>query len=57
MITYARVIANVIQEIFVPLTGFTLEESFTPEVAAMFQIVPDNVKVGWILKNEKWVKP
>lgn len=57
MTTYARVINDVVQEIFVPLPDFTLEESFTPEVAAMFQEVPDNVKVGWKLKNGKWVKP
>lgn len=57
MTTYARAINGVIQEIFVPLSGFTLEESFTPEVAAMFQIVPDNVKAGWVWKNGKWNKP
>lgn len=57
MAIYARIINNIVQEIFVPLPGFTLEESFTPEVAAMFQEVPDNVKVGWIWKNGKWVKP
>lgn len=57
MTTYARVIENVAVEVFVPLPGYTLEESFTPEVAAMFQEVPDNVKVGWIYKSGKWVKP
>lgn len=57
MTTYARVINNVVQEVFVPLPGFTLEESFTQEVAAMFQEVPDNVKAGWIFKNGKFVKP
>lgn len=57
MTTYARVINNEVVEIFIPLPGFTLEESFTPEVAALFQEVPNGVKVGWIFKNGKWVKP
>lgn len=57
MTTYARVIGNVIQEVFVPLPGFTIEESFTPEVAAMFQVVPDSVKAGYYWDGSKWNKP
>ena len=57
MATYARIVDDVIQEIFVPLAEFTLEESFTSEVAAMFQVVPDNVKAGYYWDGKKWNKP
>ena len=57
MTTYARVIDNVIQEAFVPLPKFTMEQSFTAEVAAMFQIVPDGVKAGYYWDGKNWNKP
>lgn len=57
MTTYARVIDDVIQEVFVPLPKFTIEQSFTAEVASMFQVVPDHVKAGYYLDGSKWNKP
>lgn len=54
---YARIIGNTVGEVFVPLEGFTIEDSFTPEVVAMFEQVPDEVEVGWIkLPNGTIVK-
>lgn len=44
---YARIINNVVIETFVPQAGFTIEESFTAEVVAMFEVIPEEVDVGW----------
>jgi hypothetical protein len=44
---YARIINNVVSDTFVPQTGFTIEESFTPEVVAMYEIIPEEVDAGW----------
>jgi len=40
---YARIIDNVAIETFVPQEGFTIEESFHPDVASLFVAVPDDV--------------
>lgn len=32
---------------FVPQQGFTIEESFTAEVVAMYVVVPEEVEAGW----------
>ena len=44
----ARVSNNIVQEIFTPFGGFQLADCFVPEVAALFEDVPDNVEQGWI---------
>ena len=54
---YARIIDNTVGEVFVPLEGFTIEDSFTPQVVALFEPVSDEVEVGWIrLPNGTIVK-
>lgn len=45
---YARIIENSVQEIFVPQNGFTIEESFHPDVVKLFEEISDDVQLGWI---------
>lgn len=40
---YARIFENVALEIFTPQEGFTLADSFHPDIAAQFEEVPDEV--------------
>ena len=40
---YARIIDNVAIETFVPQEGFTIQESFHPDIASQFVEVPDEV--------------
>lgn len=52
---YARIVNDVATEIFEPLVGFTLEESWYPDVAILFTEVPDDVTVNSIVdKKGKW---
>lgn len=46
---YGKIIKDFVDDTFVPQTGFTIEESFAPEVVAMYQIIPDEVKTSWKL--------
>jgi hypothetical protein len=48
---YARIIDNVAIEVFKPQEGFTLAESFHPDIAALFSEVPDAVTAN-SAKNE-----
>lgn len=45
---YARIVNNIVQEIFTPPVGVLIEECFCPEVVAMFVQVPDEVQQNWI---------
>jgi hypothetical protein len=48
---YPRIIDNVAVETFVPQEGFTLSESFHPDIAKLFTEVPDEVTAN-STKNE-----
>jgi hypothetical protein len=48
---YARIINGYVEEIFVPMQGHTIEESFTSEVVNMFEQCPEEVLAGWT-KNQ-----
>ena len=50
---YARIIDNVAAEV----VSFDPILNFTPEVAAMFSAVPEDVCQGWLLEGETWVAP
>jgi hypothetical protein len=54
MTTYARIQNNVAVEVFVPHEGFTLLECFHPDVAAIFNEVPDSVTVGSTVEDGVW---
>lgn len=46
---YARLSSdNVVIEVFTPPPPFTIEECFTPEIAAQFEPCPDEVEQNWI---------
>ena len=45
---YARVLDSIVQEVFVPPAGLTIEDCFTPEVVALFEPCPDEVEQNWI---------
>jgi len=50
---YARFsIGNTVIEVFIPPTGFSIEECFTPEIVAQFEPVPDNVEQNWIRQED-----
>lgn len=45
---YARVFDSIVQEVFTPPPGLTIEQCFTPEVAALFETCPEEVQQNWI---------
>lgn len=50
---YARISTeNTVIEVFTPPTGFTIEECFTPEIVAQFELVPDEVEQNWIKQED-----
>ena len=55
---YGRMFGNIVGEIFVPLDGVDISECFTPEVASLFTLVPEEVDVGWLkLPDASFVAP
>ena len=55
---YARLDVNfVIIETFIPQPGFTLEDSFVPEIAAQFVVVPEDAENGDTWKDGVLTKP
>lgn len=52
---YARIENGVAVELFAPQEGFTLEDSWHPEIAALFAEVPANVTAGSAIDAKgKW---
>jgi hypothetical protein len=49
---YARIIDNIVQDTFVPQPGFTIEESFHADVAALYVAVSDEVDHLWKRHND-----
>lgn len=49
---YARVVNSVVQEVFTPPEGFTLQECFTAEVVAQFLPCPEDVQGCWVLQPD-----
>jgi len=45
---YARVLDSIVQEVFIPPAGLTIEDCFTPEVVALFESCPNEVEQNWI---------
>jgi hypothetical protein len=48
---YARIVNDTVIETFVPHSGATIEECFTPDLVAQFIICPDEVEPRWIHKD------
>lgn len=49
---YARVVGGVVVEIVQPVPGFTINETFVPEIVATLVPLPDVVEVGWTLQSD-----
>lgn len=50
---YARISSdNIVIEVFTPQTGFTLAESFHPDFAELFELVPEYVEPNWIKQTD-----
>lgn len=49
---YARIEDNIVQEIIVPHSGFTIDQMFHPDIVAILVTVPDEVDVGWIKQED-----
>lgn len=45
---YARIINNLVIEIFTPPANVPIEECFTPEIVAQFEPVPQEVEQNWV---------
>lgn len=59
MATYARVVDNMVYEIFVEFGGFSIDECFHPILRAMFQEVPEGTVVNsvWDEQSQTWKLP
>jgi len=49
---YARVLDSVVQEVFTPPTGMTIEDCFTPQVVVLFEPCPDEVEQNWVKESD-----
>jgi len=49
---YARVLDSVVQEVFTPPAGLTIEDCFTPQVVVLFEPCPDEVEQNWIKESD-----
>lgn len=49
---YARVINNIVIEVFTPPSGVAIEECFTPEIVAQFEPCPEYVEQNWIKQED-----
>ena len=54
---YARIINNKVWETFVPHSGATIDECFTPELVAQFILCPDEVENTWTYENGEFIAP
>lgn len=45
---YARVIDSIVQETFVPPSGFEIGDCFHPDLCAQFEQVGDEVQQGYV---------
>lgn len=57
MTKMARIIDGRVDEIIVPVEGFTIEECFHPDVLAQYTPVPDAAQPGWVLTEDGVVDP
>jgi len=53
----ARIIDGRVDEIIVPVDGFTIEECFHPDVLAQYFPVADDVQPGWVVTEDGIVDP
>jgi hypothetical protein len=44
---YAKIVNSTVDDLFVPQSGFTIENSLHPDVACLYEAVSDEVDIGW----------
>jgi hypothetical protein len=54
---YARIVNNEVFETFVPHSGGTIENYFTPELVAQFIECPEEVDTTWTYLNGEFIPP
>lgn len=54
---YARIVNNKVIEVFVPHSGATIEECFTPELVAQFTSCPEDVQANWEYSDGRFLAP
>ncbi len=54
---YARVLDDVVQEVFIEPEGFTIDECFTPQVVVLFEPCADDVETGWVRVDRVLIAP
>lgn len=54
---YARIVGNKVWETFVPHSGATIQECFTPDIVAQFISCPDEVENTWTYENGSFIQP
>lgn len=54
---YAKVINNTVVEVYEPLEGFTIDQCFTPEVAAQFVECPTATEQHWTCIEGVFTEP
>ena len=48
----ARIQNNIVAEILVPISGFTLDQCFHPSIIATCEQIEDEVQVGWVKQED-----
>jgi len=56
-VKYARVIKNVVNEVFTPPEGVDISECFHPDVVKQFTVVSEEVEREWVFDGEKFIAP
>lgn len=51
---YGRIVNNIIQEVFIEENGKTLSNSFHPDMASLFQEIPEHAESGYYYENGIW---
>lgn len=54
---YARIVDNIVWEVFIPQDGVNISDCFTPELVAEFIECPSDVEQGWDYKNGEFIAP
>lgn len=49
---YARVLDNLVAEVFTPPVGVKITDCFHPDVEIQFQLVSDEVEANWVLQDD-----
>ena len=54
---YARIHEGFVVELYVPITGFTIEQCFHPDLVAQMVACADDVRPGWTYADGMFTAP